>query len=392
MRRTKSINQIDLNVIDIDVDNLEFKTDICFEGELPTYNAAVDDGNVSHIDKDHDIHIATNIPSSFSWDRVDDVADDADLRYKKGLISPVADQKMCGSCWAVCLATTISDCFVVCGTTKYPPSISATYIMSKLPRSVHDGCNGGNPAKAVKLLENVHLVDKSCMDYKWCSEDDICSSQEASKHFKSKLGDVLNAKIPKTCKDPTIEYYGYLIDKNSTIYSVNKARYVNAFRNVIKTHIYEFGPVIAGFAVRKDFTRGNFTVDGGVYLEDYASPIVGLHAVSIVGWGMRDDQLPYWRCRNSWGKDWGKDEGYFNIAMYPHNTVSQLDKQVVLPGGGVIGSVIMVRACLKPTLISTMSEKLRELMKRRNKFMARFLRFLFVAIICISVVYASLLL
>lgn len=387
MRRTYSSNEVNVNTIDVNVDELEFNTDICFEGELPDYEATMSlIGDRRHIDKDHDIHESSNLPLEFSWDDDDD-DDDEDIKYKKSLISPVRDQMMCGSCWAVCLATIISDCFVVCGTTKYPPYISATYIMSTLPNSVHDGCNGGNPAKAIKLLENIPLTDQSCMDYTWCSDDKTCTSSDSAKHFKSKLGDVLNKKIPTTCKDPEIDYYGYLIDKNSTLYSINKARYMTTFRNVVKTHIYEFGPVLAGFAVRRDFTTGAFTANKGIYVEDFTSPIVGLHAVAIVGWGVRDE-LPYWRCRNSWGTTWGKDNGYFNIAMYPYNMVSQLDKQVMLPNGSVIGSIIMVRACLKPSLINTMNKKLKKIWKRRNRLLSNLVALTFITVIVISI-YAS---
>jgi hypothetical protein len=62
----------------------------------------------------------------------------------------------------------------------------------------------------------------------------------------------------------------------------------------------------------------------------------GGHAVVVLGWGEEkvtainpDTRKPYgkvgyWIVRNSWGDSWNGD-GYFKMAMYPHNKFSQFD-------------------------------------------------------------------
>jgi hypothetical protein len=153
-------------------------------------------------------------------------------------------------------------------------------------------------------------------------------------------------------------------------------------RQMVKEHIFVAGPVLGGFIIFKNFQlmgspMGHMNITDGVYLEyvDYTqtswsadtttppgsnnNPPMGGHAISILGWGIQkmkvlDPQnhyrkavvtnVPYWYCRNSWGTWWG-DKGYFKMAMYPYNRLSQVDKIVLVQipaeqamhqGGGII--------------------------------------------------------
>jgi hypothetical protein len=146
----------------------------------------------------------------------------------------------------------------------------------------------------------------------------------------------------------------------------------------VKSHILDFGPVIGGFVVLKNFLSGAHTdpsINGGVYLDrivynnianggvNFSDNMLfqnaGLHAVSIVGWGIAKNiqydtnkwgDVPYWHCRNSWGSEWGKQGGFFKCAMYPFNKYSQFDKQVQTTLGGPVGSIIFIRCTQKPKI------------------------------------------
>jgi cathepsin B len=42
--------------------------------------------------------------------------------------------------------------------------------------------------------------------------------------------------------------------------------------------------------------------------------LIGGHAVMILGYGL-EDNIDYWYVRNSWGDDWGNDNGHFKIKI-----------------------------------------------------------------------------
>lgn len=330
------------------------------------------------------LHEHSDLLEEFSW-AIPTPVDPPLILIKKSLIHKVPSQHACGSCWAVSIASTMSDCLVVSGATGWSPNISATYIMACVPRG-HDKCGGGNPAAITPYLERDGVLDTSCIDYSWCSGDkDLCTSVSSSRHFDAKtLTAKLNRNVPNCgCYYGNVQKYLYKLDPGSDVLYISNRLSVDSFRNVVKSHILDFGPVIGGYAVLQNFTTGNFTnprLNGGVYFDraDYngmignrlqfndrmTTQVAGLHAVSIVGWGVAKNiqydndkygDVPFWHCRNSWGKNWGFEEGYFKIAMYPFNKIAQFDKQVMTQVGGPVGSMILVRATTKP-IVMTSSE------------------------------------
>jgi len=315
----------------------------------------------------------------FSWRDYDPNVDDDVMREKKLLIHKPMNQGLCGSCWSICIATTMSDCFVVSGATDWSPNISPTYMMVALPQeaTVHRKCKGGNPARVALELEKLRIADTSCVDYSWCAEDEICTAEDAAKHFDAaRLGDLLNSKIPKPlgCYFGGVDRFMYRIDRGSNAYSIDDAASGEEFVRRVKCHLIDFGPTIAGFTVLRNFSSGRFTrIGGGVYFDraDYnalsdgdgeenlifndavSTRVSGLHAVSVVGWGVAKNvrydndkrgDVPYWHCRNSWGDSWGADGGFFKIAMYPYNLRSQLDKKLLTGTGGMV----LIRCCVSP--------------------------------------------
>jgi hypothetical protein len=320
-----------------------------------------------------------NIPETFSWHIIH--RDDSDsIKDKKRNIQKPKTQYSCGSCWAMCFADVISDCLVVSNTVSWDPKISATYLMSILPTgAIHDKCLGGNPAAAAQYLSenNIKLLDRTCIDYSWCSQDDICTSIDSTQHFNAtQLAENLNAKIPSPgCYFDSSEKYIYEIDESYKVYSLTKDMSPEMFRKTVQTHILKYGPVIAGYVVLNNFFTGNFAdenINGGIYFDraNYSNlnnitfsdtntqRVAGLHAISVVGWGIKKNiqydnhkfgNVPYWICRNSWSEKWGND-GYFKIAMYPYNKIAQVDKEVTTNLGGPIGGMILIKATKKPYL------------------------------------------
>lgn len=322
---------------------------------------------------------------NFSW-HIITKDDTPDVVAKKKLMHPVQNQHMCGSCWAMALAGCISDCFVVSGAVDWMPRISPTYLMTTIPqRYGNSRCDGGHPAAVARALESIPVTDTTCIDYSWCTSDsDLCTSSEAANHFGSVLGEKLNRNIPVPAQACYFEgeRYMYQIDSNSDAYFITDDN-VEEFRNIVKTHMIEFGPPLAGYAVLNNFVTGNFTdptVNQGVYFDraNYPSSIragtrltfsdsnlapvnvSGLHAVEIVGWGVAKNvqydndkfgDVPFWWAKNSWGSNWGSMGGRFKMAMYPYNKFGQFGKQINFRGS-TVGGLIMVR-CTKPPFKET---------------------------------------
>lgn len=357
-------------------------TDIRFVGQLPYHDPAYQTTPQFHIDHPHAPHVHQQYAENFSWHLTTD-EDKPVVVAKKKLINPVQNQHMCGSCWAMCAAGTISDCFVVGGTVQWSPRIAPTFIMMCVPRTAgNNQCEGGNPATVVSALEDTPVTDTSCIDYSWCTNDkELCTSASAAQHFQSDFSAKLNANIPDTCGCYFEgEKYMYKIDKGSNVFAISTAVPVDLYRATVKANLVDFGPTMGGYAVQRNFVTGNFTdpaVNEGVYFDrcDYGSHIApgqkltfndsfasefelnGLHAVSVVGWGLAKNvqydndkygDVPFWWCRNSWGSNWGNMNGYFKIAMYPYNKWAQTDYPISVRGS-TIGGMILVRATTPPT-------------------------------------------
>jgi hypothetical protein len=163
----------------------------------------------------------------------------------------------------------------------------------------------------------------------------------------------------------------------------------------LKEEILSHGPAVGGIIILDSFTNGNgaFTkVNGGVYLENVtnygtgrpvefggADSYAGNHVVAILGWGVAkgikisNDQIsdvPYWFCRNTWGKQWG-DNGYFKMAMYPFNKISQFLKLVSIADQDGLphknGGVMICQVVKSPTLETLPTIPVSEIPKILNK-------------------------
>jgi len=84
----------------------------------------------------------------------------------------------------------------------------------------------------------------------------------------------------------------------------------------LQQELYCKGPTTVGFMVMTNFFSFFNKNPTGVYTKADAagSSSVGGHAVTLVGWGLRDkpSSTPFWECMNSWGANWGNG-GFFRM-------------------------------------------------------------------------------
>lgn len=305
------------------------------------------------------------LPETWDW-RHEYPRDSHEIKLKKKILTKPNNQALCGSCWAFASAELISDNFVVQGIVGFNPELSVTYNLVCYPQGQ---CKGGNPALLMKDIAHKGIASNHCIDYSWCLDNPACSG-EGVKHMSEHTN--LNTLIPKNC--------GCYYPDDHYLYRITDAQHLVAKNDgdtskvveTVKYHILSYGPVGGAYIVMSNFPPGKYEKSGGVYLEDvdYTSPKeyylktpakpIGGHLVAVMGWGVAKNvrhknkqkqdvhgDVPYWYCRNSWKPTWGSDGGYFKIAMYPFNKISQFERSVIVrtKGGSLTnGGMVTIKA------------------------------------------------
>jgi hypothetical protein len=323
------------------------------------------------------------IPEIFDW-RHSYPTDSQEIIKKKKLITKPGNQLLCGSCWAISGAGIVADNFVISGFVDWLPNLSTTWSLACYPQMA---CQGGSPAQLFIDISKNGITSNHCIDYSWCSTNDKCNGN-ALKHFKASESVNLNEFLPTCgCYYGSDEHYLFKIDEDpKSIFIGSPGITEDNITSLIKKQVYTKGSVLGGFIVFNNFMKGEFShVNGGVYLErgDYSNGNVtfsdtqttgemykGSHAVAIIGWGIAKNILvdngkkadvPYWYVRNSWGDKWA-DGGYFKMAMYPYNKISQFESRAVIrtPKGQISsGGIVFVTVSKPPVLQKLETAKLK---------------------------------
>ncbi|MGV8026766.1 MAG: C1 family peptidase [Anaerolineaceae bacterium] len=201
---------------------------------------------------------ADTLPSSFDW-------------RNYGGVTPIRNQKSCGSCWAFATVGAMESAMAI-KTGKYF-DLSEQFLVS----CNKDGwsCAGGGTAHPYHYNK-------------------LGKSQTA-------VGAVLEAEKPYTNSNGTCTTaynHPYVLSLWSSISSTTVANLKNA--------IYTYGPIKVSICAGPKFQD----YGGGVFSSDESGYCSGTnHAVVLVGW---NDATGSWILRNSWGTGWG-ESGYMRI-------------------------------------------------------------------------------
>lgn len=203
--------------------------------------------------------IAANVPPSVDW-------------RTKGVVTPVKDQGMCGSCWAFAATETIESAVAI--KTGKLLMLSEQNMVSCTPNPQECGGTGGCDGATAEL------------GYEYVKEKGI--SSEATLPYRGQTG-----KCVETTKAANITGYVKLPTNDH-----------DALLNAIAT----VGPIAITVAASEwmDFENGVF--DGCAKDADLD------HGVQLVGYGT-DGSNDYWLVRNSWGPAWG-EKGYIRLKRF----------------------------------------------------------------------------
>jgi C1A family cysteine protease len=211
--------------------------------------------------------IFDDLPPEWDWRNVDG----------NDWTTPIKNQfqEICGSCWAFgALAGLEAMIKIWANDSTLDVDLSEQYMLSCSPGD----CGGWYWMQTLNWIRYNGAIPEDCLPYE---ADDT---------------------IP--CDDKCPEWGELLI-------GIENYHKVTSNVSVIRSALFEFGPLPASMIVYEDFYPN---YPGGVYQYSWGDIVFG-HCITIVGynnsWGGPDEG--YWIVKNSWGSDWGED-GWFRIA------------------------------------------------------------------------------
>jgi len=285
-------------------------------------------GSLQHTDKSqwlpHKAADPMTLPTEFDW-RTDPRAS------KCASVKEIRDQANCGSCWAFGSVEAMTDRICIQSKGADTSHLSAQDVAS-CDIMGDMGCSGGIPSTVYSYYKNNGIVtggnygDKSMC---WSYQLPPCAHHINGSKYKPCPGEVKIASCARKCVDDGKSWMG---DKKHGTggYSVcGQSDSNGACADKMAQDIYQNGPITGMFFVHQDF----LTYKSGVYQPKFLSPMLGGHAIKIMGFGT-ENGTPYWLVANSWNSGWG-DEGYFKIVR--GKNACQIENAMI-NGGPVAGN------------------------------------------------------
>lgn len=201
-------------------------------------------------------------PSSYDW-------------RNKGIVSPVKDQKKCGSCWTFSTIGAMEAHYAIATGEQEIFSEQELVDCASAQRYDCHGCSGGLPSYAFNFIKDNGIMTEN--NYPYQAKDSVCRMDTDKDHPRI----ITSGPFNITSGDET----------------------------QMRNELYWKGPVSVAFQVVSDFRD----YKSGVYTSKVCKngPDNVNHAVLAVGFGT-EKGMDYWIVKNSWSDSWG-DEGYFKI-------------------------------------------------------------------------------
>ena len=310
----------------------------------PTYTILKDDDqflkshkNICIVNTGFKINI--KIPQEFDGKKI----------WKK-FLSPIKNQKNCGSCWAFATTSVLADKFNIQSNGKYninlspaklilcnkdfetkdaekiilyqitqnEKSYSEKILQDNIKNFKFSACYGNSIYNALEYLYIIGTCEEACLPYAKQlglenKYQDIGNFTEPS---KLPLCTYITGPDADMCADYFISYINgteggtpMRFYRALEIYWIPGTEESNGSEENIKYEIFKWGPVISAIQIYPDFY--SFDPKKDIYRWNRLGKPIGGHAIEITGWGI-ENNIPYWQVKNSWGSEWG-DEGFFKI-------------------------------------------------------------------------------
>merc|ERR1711907_770498 len=261
-----------------------------------------------------------DIPTEFDWR--------TDTRAKScSSVSEIRDQSNCGSCWAFGSVEAMSDRSCIKG--KYA-HFSAQDVTS-CDHLGDMGCSGGVPSTVYTYQKTFGIVDGGNYGDKsgcWSYQLAPCAPHINGSKYPACPDSTNAASCARKCENG--KTWAASKVRGAGGYSVcQQGMLAGACAEAMAQDIYQNGPITGMFFVKQDF----LTYKSGVYTPSLFSPMLGGHAIKIMGFGTEGGK-DYWLVANSWNEAWG-DKGYFKIRR---GTNAAMIESAIINGGPAAGN------------------------------------------------------
>ncbi|KAK7262619.1 hypothetical protein RJT34_30194 [Clitoria ternatea] len=215
------------------------------------------------------LNIETTTKTSFRYENVTDIPDTMDWR-KKGAVTPIKDQGICGSCWAFATVAAIEGINQI--TTGRLVSLSEQELVDCV-QGESEGCRGGYVEDAFEfVMKKGGLESEAYYPYK--GVDKTCKAGKGTHKNVAQIKGY--EKVPSNSEKALLK----------AVANQPVSVYIEAKRSA-----FQF------------YSSGIFTGKCGTHTN---------HAVTVVGYGIDGDGTNYWLVKNSWGTEWGEN-GYIRM-------------------------------------------------------------------------------
>jgi len=211
----------------------------------------------------------------------------------------------CGSCWAQCVASSLSDRIKIMRQGAWPDVNIAPQVFVSCSMA-DNGCHGGDMITAFKYGNEYELSDETCSIYHARGHD---NGYECSPVTKCR-----NCNPHEPC----------FVPDQYNIYKVGKYGRISGEKDMM-AEIALNGPIACAIDATDELYY-NYT--GGIF-EDKTGASSLNHGISVVGYGI-ENGTKYWHVRNSWGDSWG-ERGYFRVVRGSNNIGIETDCAFGIP-------------------------------------------------------------
>jgi hypothetical protein len=251
--------------------------------------------------------------------------------------SPIIDQGSCGACWAIASTQAFASRYAFFTNQRVAP-LSAAYMLYCTRAATFSpsvelqyGCFGGTLVNAYWFFVLNGVVAAECVKYDALSKWDPSNPDLQKRTIETGGGSKSAVMCPmETCPAPPggVPQQPWTYKCALSYIVAGTPKQAGASDANIRRDIWRKGPVSTGFEVRQDFLtywkqllEGSLSGKQLVYTpqpaDDQLNPIIGNHAVQLLGWGSIG-QTGYWIVANSWGAS-NKGGRAVDLVDYGHN-------------------------------------------------------------------------